>query len=117
MKTPEFYEKKDIDAYLTSIRAYVAKPTTGGFGPSGHADRLACIGGTFWSIEVKRPGKGPTTLQQKRMDEVRAAGGMAVAGTAEVVIAVIEKWRKTQWPTVPGPGAPLEQCGWHDTGE
>lgn len=94
MRTPESYEKKDVDKYLASIGAYVVKPAAFGYGKSGNADRVVCIAGTFWSIEVKRQGKGPTVLQQERMDEVKAAGGMAIAGTAEVVITAIEQWRK-----------------------
>lgn len=96
MRTPEFYEKKDVDSYLKNIGAFVVKPTTGGFGASGAPDRVACISGTFWGIEIKRQGKGPTVLQQARIDAIRAAGGMAVVGTAEMVIAAIEEWRNRE---------------------
>lgn len=86
MHTPEFWEKKAIDEYLKSIKAYNAKPSSGGFGASGTADRLVCIKGKFVAIEVKREGKEPTPIQLKRMREVRAAGGIAIAGTASTVI-------------------------------
>lgn len=98
MKTPEGYEKDAVDKYLKSIGAYIVKPTTGGFGASGHADRVCCIRptptsrGYFWSLEIKRPGKGPTVLQQKRIDEVRAAGGLAEWGTAERIIGTLTNW-------------------------
>jgi hypothetical protein len=35
-------------------------------------------------------------LQAARIDEVRQAGGKATWGTAKMVIADIEKWRRTR---------------------
>lgn len=90
MMTPEGWEKKDLDTFLDEIGAYVVKPATGGYGASGHADRICCIQGMFFSCEVKREGKGPTVLQTRRMEEVEKAGGFAVAGTAAVIIAFIK---------------------------
>ena len=63
MRTPEAWEKAEIDKYLKSISAYVIKPGTFGFGQSGHADRVCCIAGTLWSIEVKREGKVITEME------------------------------------------------------
>ena len=69
------------------------RPGRGGaYGKSGVGDKVACICGYFWNIEVKRPGKEPTAIQTRRMDEVRKAGGQAVAGTAEVVIQALTDW-------------------------
>ena len=90
MLSPEGWEKKEVDAFLTEIGAYNVKPTTGGYGASGHADRICCIQGMFFSLEIKREGKGPTPIQARRMEEVEKAGGFAVAGTAEKVIAYIK---------------------------
>ena len=95
MKGPEFYEKKAIDDFLTALGPTVAwwiNPRTGGYGASGAGDKVLCLRGAFWSIEVKRPGKQPTAIQYRRMKEVREAGGHAVAGTAEVVIAALREW-------------------------
>lgn len=92
MKTPEGYEKDDLDKYLKSIGAYVVKPATFGYGGSGHADRVVCLGGTFWSLEVKREGKTPTKLQELRMTEVRRAGGQAAWGTYAKIRTEIEAW-------------------------
>lgn len=92
MKTPEGWEKVDIDAYLTKIGAYVLKPTTMGYGKSGAPDRACCIEGRFWGIEVKRPGKAATVLQARRGQEIEQAGGLWVCGTAEVVIQRINEW-------------------------
>lgn len=92
MLTPEGHEKKDIDRYLKSVGVYVVKPTTGGYGESGHSDRICCIDGAFVVIEVKRPGKEPTALQWRRMRECEASGGKAFWGTAKKVIGELESW-------------------------
>jgi hypothetical protein len=98
MRTPESYEKAEIDQFLVSIGAYVVKPTSSGYGASGHADRLVCIEGVFWAIEVKREGKGPTPLQLQRIAEVHAAGGQATWGTAQKVIPEIKAWLAARHP-------------------
>lgn len=95
MKTPEHFEKAEIDAFLKKLgpeRAWWFNPYMSGFGKSGVSDKLLCLNGAFWAIEVKRPGKEPTVIQERRMNEIRRAGGHAVAGTAEVVIAELRAW-------------------------
>lgn len=92
MKTPEWYEKRDIDAYLESIGAYIVKPTTMGFGKSGVPDRIFCYRGRFGSVEVKREGKQPTKLQWERINDIATANGSAFWGTAKNVIADIKGW-------------------------
>jgi hypothetical protein len=87
--TPEGFEKKDVDAWLKKLGPDLVwwhKTMTMGFGNSGAPDYLVCLNGAMWGLEIKRPGKGPTVIQQKRMAAIRQAGGLAVAGTAEVVI-------------------------------
>ncbi len=104
MKTPESFEKAEIDAFLKKLgpaRCWWFNPYMAGFGKSGVGDKVVCLCGAFWSIEVKRPGKEPTTIQMRRMNEVRAAGGHAVAGTAEVVIAELTRWLSARGVTVP----------------
>ena|ERR1700687_4648972 len=97
MRTPESWEKAAIDKYLVSIGAYVVKPTSGGFGASGQPDRVCCINGVFFGIEVKREGKAPTKLQEKRIADIKAAGGQACWGTAEKVIREIKEWHHDPW--------------------
>lgn len=86
MRSPEWFEKRDIDTYLTEIGAYVVKPATYGAGESGHADRICCYRTMFISIEVKRPGKEPTPIQFRRLAAVKAAGGIGIWGDAKKVI-------------------------------
>ncbi len=95
MTTPEGWEKKDVDAFLKKLgpeRVYVFKPFMAGYGKGGVADYCLCLIGAYWSLEIKRPGKEPTAIQARRMNEVRKAGGHAVAGTAEVVIQALTDW-------------------------
>jgi len=85
-------------AFLRCLNAYQFEST---------ADELRCafdsgytVGqhsvGTFWGIEVKREGFGPTKIQEARMDEVKRAGGMTAWGTAEKVTGEIEAWRNAK---------------------
>jgi len=92
MKTPEGYEKADIDKYLEAIGAYVVKPATFGYGKSGVPDRVFCYRGRFGAIEVKREGKKPTKLQEMRIKEIQQHGGVAFWGTAAKVIPEIDAW-------------------------
>ena len=95
MTTPEGWEKRDVDAFLKTLgpdRVYIFKPFMAGYGKGGVADYCLCLNGAYWSLEIKRPGKEATAIQTRRMNEVRAAGGHAVAGTAEVVIQVLRDW-------------------------
>jgi hypothetical protein len=90
MKTPESYEKAEICKYLDSIGAWYFKPMMMGFGKSGVPDIIVCLNGKFISIEVKREGKEPTPLQNKRMEEIKRAGGGALWGTAERVVGALK---------------------------
>ena len=95
MKTPEGYEKAEIDKFLKKLgpeRCWSFKPLMAGYGKGGVPDYCLCLCGAFWAVEAKRPGREPTVLQDRRIREIRAAGGYAVAGTAEVVIAALTDW-------------------------
>lgn len=96
MKTPEGYEKDEIKRYLATLGCFSFSPYMAGMGKSGVPDIIACIEGRFWGIEVKRLGKEPTVLQARRIQEIEDAGGLAVAGTAEVVIGRIEQWLRSK---------------------
>lgn len=92
MHSAEWFEKKDICAYLDSIGAWHFKPTTMGFGGSGVPDIIICYRGRFGAVEVKREGKMPTELQKKRMEQIALKGGKAVWGTAAKVIPELKMW-------------------------
>lgn len=95
MTTPEGWEKTDVDAWIEKAGPDIVWPfksITFGYGGSGAPDYLICLNGCFWGLEIKRPGKKPTAIQDRRMNAIRRAGGQAVAGTADVVIAAMEEW-------------------------
>ena len=95
MKTPEWHEKQEIKAFLDKLgpdRCWYFMPLMAGYGKSGVPDIMGSLCGACFGIEVKRPGKEPTAIQDRRMKEIRSAGGHAVAGTAEVVIHVLRDW-------------------------
>lgn len=95
MTSAEGWEKKDVDKWLAKVGPEIAwsfKTITFGYGGSGAPDYLICLNGCLWGLEIKRPGKSATVIQDKRMKAIRMAGGQAVAGTAEVVIAEMERW-------------------------
>ena len=95
MLSPEGWEKKEVDAFLKKLgpdRVWFFKPYMAGRGKSGVPDYCLCIDGAFWALEIKRPGKEPTVLQDKRIREIRQSGGKCAAGTAEVVIQAMTDW-------------------------
>lgn len=99
MKTPEGFEKKDIDKVLKPLRAagtiWYYKPYMAGYGESGVSDYIGLSkrhAGRGFCIEVKRLGKEPTPIQNRRMAEIEAAGGKTFWGTAAKVIPEFEAW-------------------------
>lgn len=92
MHSPEWYEKRDICQYLDEIGAWYFKPSMNGYGGSGVSDIIGCYRGHFFSIEVKRPGRKPSKLQAKRIEEVQNANGEAFWGTAAKVCSEMRRF-------------------------
>ena len=76
--TPEAKVKKKVVAILKKYEAYYFYPVTGGYGRSGVPDVIACHDGRFIGIECKAGSNKPTPLQQKNLDDIQAAGGIAL---------------------------------------
>ena len=91
MHTPEWHEKQEVKRFLDEIGAWHFSPLMSGYGKAGIPDIVALHKGRFYGLEVKREGKGPTTLQMRRINEITRAGGYAWAGTAEVLIRKIRE--------------------------
>lgn len=79
--TPEGKVKEFVDDVGKQIpNLYAITPTTGGYGKSGHSDRIWCVpdkqggAGCMVVIEVKAGKKEPTTLQKKRIVAALGAG-------------------------------------------
>jgi Holliday junction resolvase len=77
-KTPEGLVKDAVVKVLKAHGVYYFFPATHGYGRSGVPDIVCCVKGRFLAIECKAPGKKPTALQAKEMNEIGKAGGMAL---------------------------------------
>lgn len=92
-KTPEgavkAQVKKILDAYKSPL-VYYFMPTTGGYGRSGIPDFVGCVYGNFFAIECKA-GKGKTTaLQDRELDGIGNAFGIALVVNQDNVHVVKE---------------------------
>ena len=75
--TPEAKVKKVVVAQLKALGAYYFYPVTGGYGSSGVPDIVGCYKGAFFGIECKAGKNTPTPLQQKNIDAINKADGIA----------------------------------------
>lgn len=77
-QTPERKVKSEVREVLKELGAYYVMPITGGYGNSGAPDFLVCLRGRFIGIECKA-GKGKTTaLQERNLQQIANAGGIAL---------------------------------------
>jgi len=78
--TPESRIKKSIKDYLNKLGVWHFSPPANGFGRSGIPDLICCHQGAFIGIEVKAPGKikNTTTMQDREIEGINAAGGTAL---------------------------------------
>lgn len=67
--------QNSIIKYLESIGAYVRKNIASN--RAGTPDITGCLDGRYIAIEVKRPGKQLTKLQEHNLKLIREAGGLA----------------------------------------
>ena len=74
--TPEAKVKKVVVAQRKKLCAYYFYPVTGGYGQSGVPDIVGCYEGLFFGIECKAGKNKPTPLQEKNLEQIRAAGGL-----------------------------------------
>lgn len=91
--TPEAKVKKKVVAILKKYEAYYFYPVTGGYGRSGVPDVIACHDGRFIGIECKAGSNKPTPLQQKNLDDIQAAGGVALVINEDNINAVEELFK------------------------
>ena len=88
--TPEAKVKKKVVAILKKHEAYYFYPVTGGYGRSGVPDVIAYHDGRFIGIECKAGSNKPTPLQQKNLDDIQAADGVALVINEDNINAVEE---------------------------
>ena len=77
---------QSIKAYLKTLENCFCFKTHGGYyGTAGIPDIVACVSGRFVAFEVKAEKGKTTPLQEKCLNQIREAGGVA-----EVVRSVAE---------------------------
>ena len=62
---------------------YYFMPPANGYGRSGIPDFVACVAGTFVAIEAKGKGGKTTALQDRELQRINDAGGIALVVTHE----------------------------------
>lgn len=73
-------QRDDVLPYLKARGAYIVKVHVGAFGKRGTPDVLCCYKGRFVAFELKRTAKDkPTDIQQRRIKQIKRAGGIALA--------------------------------------
>jgi Holliday junction resolvase len=76
--TPESKVKLAVVKLLKQYGVYFFFPATHGYGRSGVPDIICCIDGKFLAIECKAGKNEPTALQLREINQIQAAGGMAM---------------------------------------
>ena len=76
--TPEGKVKAAIKKMLETSHVYFFMPSANGYGRSGIPDFVACINSHFLAIEAKGGGGTTTALQERELQRIRAAGGVAL---------------------------------------
>jgi len=78
--------QNEIEEWLRTLgnqvwwsRSRMYQPTTS---REGVPDFLMCFNGWFLAVEVKKPGKKPTTKQRDELGWIRAAGGIECVATS-----------------------------------
>lgn len=79
MATPESKVKAGVRKVLEGLSFYYFMPPANGFGRAGIPDIVGCrTDGRFFGIECKA-GKGKTTaLQDRELNRIQQAGGIAL---------------------------------------
>ena len=76
--TKEKKVKNQVVAILKKHNAYYFFPATFGMGRSGVPDIVCCINGKFLAIECKAGDNKPTALQERELNLIHKAGGIAI---------------------------------------
>jgi len=76
--TPEAKVKARLKDILKELGCYSFSPIGGAYSSRGVPDIIGCLHGIFFGIEAKA-GKGKTTaLQDRELQRIRDAGGVAM---------------------------------------
>lgn len=74
----ESYVKEKIKILLKARKIWYFMPAMGQFGRAGVPDFICCVRGRLLAIEAKVGGNIPTELQQREIENINTAQGVAV---------------------------------------
>lgn len=83
MKHPTKILEKKVKSQMDDIAkkygdaCYWLNPATGGYGESGHPDKVLCLNGTFIGAEAKGSNGKLSPLQVRQLRRIWQAGGIA----------------------------------------
>ena len=77
-QTPEAAVKAAVKRILDAHNVYYFPPATGGYGRSGVPDIVCCVKGYFLAIECKAGNDKTTVLQDRELQAIRDARGVAI---------------------------------------
>jgi len=100
--TPEKKVKAKVVEILKAHGVYYFFPATYGMGRSGVPDIICCYRGRFLAIECKAGGGKTTALQDREIERIKAAGGIATVvnektiGDVAVLLSGLGNSHKTE---------------------
>lgn len=94
--TPENKVKTRLKKTLDEMGIWHFSPFQAGMGRAGIPDIIACYNGLFVAFECKANGNKPTALQQREIDAIRTAKGLAFVVDENNVQEIKEllQWKK-----------------------
>ena len=94
--TPENKVKTKLKKILDEMGIWHFSPYQAGMGRAGIPDIIGCYNGLFVAFECKANGNKPTALQQREIDAIRTARGIAFVVDENNVdeIKTLLQWRR-----------------------
>lgn len=89
--TPEGKVKQKIKKVLAKHDLWQYWPVPSGFGRRT-VDALCLYYGRFFVIEAKRPGKEPTALQARELEDIKKKGGVAFVIDNDEGVQALDEW-------------------------
>ena len=94
--TKEALVKKRLKKQLDELGIYHFSPFQAGMGRAGVPDIIGCYHGLFVAFECKAGNNKPTALQEREMNAIRTAKGLAFVINEENVDNIKELLRWTK---------------------
>lgn len=89
--TPEGKVKQKVKKVLKQYSVWDYWPVPSGFGRRT-VDVLGLYYGHFFAIEVKRPGKEPTELQARELEDIARKGGVTFVIDGDEGVGRLNDW-------------------------